>query len=163
MALEFYACGSFQRCIGDAAGVHKSSVCRIIHRVSRAIAGLRSQWVVMPARGQAMSNHICSPLCAIQPQKRNDFIMRAKFEQEMWLNGHLAAGKKGSLLYHGSYELIQSELKLPLQYCTIFAKNPETPCHCQATAMKMRILLMKRNYLLIHLPQATMTSITEIC
>ncbi|RVE42744.1 hypothetical protein evm_012605 [Chilo suppressalis] len=31
MALEFYACGSFQRCIDDSAGVHKSSVCRIIN------------------------------------------------------------------------------------------------------------------------------------
>lgn len=54
MALEFYACGSFQRCIGDAAGVHKSSVCRIIHRVSRAIAGLRSECVSMPQNTEEM-------------------------------------------------------------------------------------------------------------
>ncbi|CAH0730250.1 unnamed protein product, partial [Brenthis ino] len=38
IALEYYACGSFQRCVGDTAGVHKSTVSRIIYRVSRAIA-----------------------------------------------------------------------------------------------------------------------------
>nr|XP_049706930.1 putative nuclease HARBI1 [Helicoverpa armigera] len=54
MALEFYACGSFQRCIGDAAGVHKSTVCRIIHRVSRAIAGLRTDWIAMPKNIEEM-------------------------------------------------------------------------------------------------------------
>ncbi|XP_013141574.1 PREDICTED: putative nuclease HARBI1 [Papilio polytes] len=55
MTLEYYACGSFQRCIGAASpGVHKSSVCRSIHRVSRAIAGLRSEWISMPQNRQAM-------------------------------------------------------------------------------------------------------------
>ncbi|XP_013136962.1 PREDICTED: putative nuclease HARBI1 [Papilio polytes] len=55
MTLEYYACGSFQRCIGAASpGVHKSSVCRSIHRVSRAIAGLRSEWISTPQNRQAM-------------------------------------------------------------------------------------------------------------
>ncbi|XP_048481408.1 putative nuclease HARBI1 [Plutella xylostella] len=54
IALEYYACGSFQRCIGDTAGVHKSSVSRIIYRVSRAIANMRQEWVSMPQNVQEM-------------------------------------------------------------------------------------------------------------
>lgn len=45
IALRFYATGSFQLVVADLAGVHKSTVCRTVHRVSRAIAGLRSQYV----------------------------------------------------------------------------------------------------------------------
>lgn len=48
IALEYYACGSFQRCVGDTAGVHKSTVSRIIYRVSRAIASMRAEWISMP-------------------------------------------------------------------------------------------------------------------
>lgn len=48
IALEYYACGSFQRCVGDTAGVHKSSVSRIIYRVSKAIARMRAEWISMP-------------------------------------------------------------------------------------------------------------------
>ena len=38
IALRFYACGSFQQVIGDTVGVEKSTVSRIIRRVSLALA-----------------------------------------------------------------------------------------------------------------------------
>lgn len=47
--LQYYASGSFMRCVGDMAGLHKSTVCRIIQRVTRAIAKLRPQYINMPA------------------------------------------------------------------------------------------------------------------
>lgn len=48
IALRYYATGSFQIVISDLAGVHKSTVCRVVHRVSRAIAGHRSQYIKFP-------------------------------------------------------------------------------------------------------------------
>jgi len=48
LALRYYATGSFQIVISDLAGVHNATVCRAVHRVSRAIAGQRSNYVKFP-------------------------------------------------------------------------------------------------------------------
>ncbi|XP_060882080.1 putative nuclease HARBI1 [Metopolophium dirhodum] len=48
IALRFYATGAFQTVIGDHIQVHKSSVCRIIKRVSKCIACLRPLFINMP-------------------------------------------------------------------------------------------------------------------
>ena len=45
VALRFYATGCFQMVDGDLFGVHKSTVCRIVSRVSKAIAGLKNQYI----------------------------------------------------------------------------------------------------------------------
>lgn len=52
LTLRFYATGSFQILVGDTFAVHKSTACRIIHRVTAAIAGLRSNYVRFPTTGQ---------------------------------------------------------------------------------------------------------------
>lgn len=54
IALEYYACGSFQRCIADTVGVSKSTVSRIIHRVSKGIAMMRSKWLYMPQNAEQL-------------------------------------------------------------------------------------------------------------
>lgn len=48
IALRFYATGTFQLVVGDTFKVHKSTVCRILHRVTEAIAGLRPKFVKFP-------------------------------------------------------------------------------------------------------------------
>jgi len=48
IALRYYATGCFQLVVADLTKVHKSTVCRAIHRVSRAIASLRAQYVSFP-------------------------------------------------------------------------------------------------------------------
>ncbi|XP_058457044.1 putative nuclease HARBI1 [Malaya genurostris] len=48
IALRFYALGSMQIAIADFAGVCISSVCRIIRRVSLALAKLRQRFIMMP-------------------------------------------------------------------------------------------------------------------
>ena len=48
--LRYYATGSFQLVVADLAGVSKSTACHTVHKVSEAIAGLRSQYVVFCAR-----------------------------------------------------------------------------------------------------------------
>ena len=45
VALRFYATGCFQMVDGDLFGVHKSTVCRIVKRVTKAIASLRDQFI----------------------------------------------------------------------------------------------------------------------
>nr|XP_023674188.1 putative nuclease HARBI1 [Paramormyrops kingsleyae] len=50
IALRFYATGSFQAVIGDVFHVHKSTVCRVIHRISNAIAGLLNTVVKFPSK-----------------------------------------------------------------------------------------------------------------
>ena len=49
LALRFYATGSFQMLIGDTIGVHKTTVCRILHEVMAAIASLRPKYVRFPS------------------------------------------------------------------------------------------------------------------
>jgi hypothetical protein len=48
IALRFYATGAFQILVGDDYGVHKSTVCRIVQRVSIVLAKLRPHFVKMP-------------------------------------------------------------------------------------------------------------------
>jgi nuclease HARBI1 len=48
IALRFYATGSFQLVVGDTFAVDKATVCRILHRVTRAIANLRQKYVKFP-------------------------------------------------------------------------------------------------------------------
>jgi hypothetical protein len=47
-ALRFYATGSFQNVIGDTHGIHRSSVSRIISRVSNALSGVINNYVYLP-------------------------------------------------------------------------------------------------------------------
>jgi len=48
IALRYYATGCFQLVVADLTNVHKSTVCRAIHKVSRAIASLRAQYISFP-------------------------------------------------------------------------------------------------------------------
>lgn len=48
IALRFYASGCFQEVVGDLFGVDKSTVCRVINRVSRAFANRLNEYVRMP-------------------------------------------------------------------------------------------------------------------
>jgi len=48
ITLRFYATGGFLLSIGDMFGVDKSTVCRIVHRVTAAIASLREKYVKLP-------------------------------------------------------------------------------------------------------------------
>jgi len=52
IALRFYATGSFQLVIGDLFAVDKATVCRTLHRVTRAIAELRKNYVCFPDTGE---------------------------------------------------------------------------------------------------------------
>lgn len=48
ITLRFYATGSFYITIGDFGVIHKSTVCKIIHKVTRAICTLRPRCVYLP-------------------------------------------------------------------------------------------------------------------
>ena len=48
LTLRFYATGTFQLVVGDTLSVHKSTVCRTLHRVTSAIAGLRADYIKFP-------------------------------------------------------------------------------------------------------------------
>jgi len=48
ITLRFYATGGFLLTIADMFGVDKSTVCRIVHRVSAAIASLREKYIKFP-------------------------------------------------------------------------------------------------------------------
>ena len=45
IALRFYATGTFQGVIGDLFGVSVFAACRVIHKVSRAIAKQKRQFL----------------------------------------------------------------------------------------------------------------------
>ena len=49
VALRFFATGHFQTTDGDLIGVLQPSVCRIIHKVSAAIARRRRRFIKFPA------------------------------------------------------------------------------------------------------------------
>ena len=51
IALRFYATGTFQLVVGDTFCIHKSTVCRVVQRVTAAIAALRAMYVIFPASG----------------------------------------------------------------------------------------------------------------
>lgn len=48
LSLRFYATGTFQLVVGDAFGVNKSTVCRIVHKVTRCIASLSHKYIKFP-------------------------------------------------------------------------------------------------------------------
>ena len=48
IALRFYVTGTFQRVIGDLFGVSVFAACRVIHKVSRAIAKQKRQFLSIP-------------------------------------------------------------------------------------------------------------------
>lgn len=48
ITLRFYASSSFLEIDGDIFGVHKSTVSRTVVRVSRAIASLRDEYIMLP-------------------------------------------------------------------------------------------------------------------
>lgn len=48
ITLRFYATGAFQLVIGDLFNVHKSTVCRIVKKVTHHIAVLRPDFIQMP-------------------------------------------------------------------------------------------------------------------
>ena len=52
VTLRFYATGSFQLVVADTFHIDKSTVCRIVHRVTQVIASLRPQYVKFPASDQ---------------------------------------------------------------------------------------------------------------
>lgn len=49
ITLRYFATGSFLIVCGDFGGVSKASACRIIHKVSEAIAKLRPDFVKFPS------------------------------------------------------------------------------------------------------------------
>lgn len=53
-ALRFYACGSYQTVVGDSVGVHKSSVCRIVQKVTDRLVQLRNQYILFPSTRNAI-------------------------------------------------------------------------------------------------------------
>jgi nuclease HARBI1 len=52
LALRFYATGTFQLVVGDTFDIHKSTVCRTLHKVTAAIASLRAKYVKLPTTAQ---------------------------------------------------------------------------------------------------------------
>ena len=48
IVLRFYATGTFQRVIGDLFGVSVFAACRVIQKVSRAIAKQKRQFLSIP-------------------------------------------------------------------------------------------------------------------
>jgi len=49
ITLQFYATATFQVILGDLCHIHTSTVCRIIHKVTAAIAKLSTKYVKFPA------------------------------------------------------------------------------------------------------------------
>jgi len=48
LTLRFYATATFQLVAGDTFGLHKSTVCRIVHWVTAAVAALRPKYEIVP-------------------------------------------------------------------------------------------------------------------
>lgn len=55
MTLRFYALGSMLIAVGDFIGVHKSTACKIVRRVTNAIARLAPQNIKFPATEEDIS------------------------------------------------------------------------------------------------------------
>jgi hypothetical protein len=49
IALRFFATGTFQLVVGDTFAIDNATVCRTLHCVTAAIAGLRNQYVKFPS------------------------------------------------------------------------------------------------------------------
>lgn len=54
LTLRFYALGDMQIAVADFIGISKTSACRIISKVSRAIASLNNQYIKMPITREEM-------------------------------------------------------------------------------------------------------------
>ncbi|XP_036344476.1 putative nuclease HARBI1 [Rhagoletis pomonella] len=54
ICLRFYATGSFYITIGDFSNLHMSTICRIIRRVTQAIASLRPQFIKLPCNADIL-------------------------------------------------------------------------------------------------------------
>lgn len=52
IALRFYATGTFQLVVGDTFGLNRMTVCRTVHKVTHAIAGLRSKYIKFPVTSE---------------------------------------------------------------------------------------------------------------
>lgn len=48
ITLRYYATGAYQQILGDSMNIHKSTVCRIVHRVTRVVARMKNQYINMP-------------------------------------------------------------------------------------------------------------------
>ena len=55
--LRYYACGSFQRIVGDGLGLHRSTVSRIITRVTSAICRLSNRYISFPRTAADFAHH----------------------------------------------------------------------------------------------------------
>ena len=55
IALRFYANGAFQNTVGDMIGVHKSTACRVIRRVSLALSRRLPRYVNLPNEAEAIA------------------------------------------------------------------------------------------------------------
>ncbi|KAI5710415.1 hypothetical protein M8J75_008491 [Diaphorina citri] len=56
LTLRFFATGNFLITCGDFSGIHKSTACKTVTTVSKAIAELRPQYIRMPDGQEALSN-----------------------------------------------------------------------------------------------------------
>lgn len=48
LTLRFYATGTFYITIGDFGGLHNSTLCKIVKRVTEAIASMRQNFISLP-------------------------------------------------------------------------------------------------------------------
>ena len=60
-ALRYYATGSFQRATGDIIGISQPSVCRIVYRVSNALAAHAAEVISFPLLDNADRLKSCNP------------------------------------------------------------------------------------------------------
>lgn len=49
IAVKYFATNSFQQVVGDISGLTNASVCRIVHRVARAIAEIHHEFIKFPS------------------------------------------------------------------------------------------------------------------
>ena len=75
--LRYYASGNFQINVGNHCGIHQSrpTVSKVIHEVSRAIAGLSQRYIKIPSTREEMNTVIHGfyqkarfPMCKILDQ-----------------------------------------------------------------------------------------------
>lgn len=48
LTLRFYATGSFYITVGDFGGLHNSTLCKIVKRVTEAISSMRPMFILLP-------------------------------------------------------------------------------------------------------------------
>lgn len=57
LCLRFYATGAYQQLIGDSVLLNKSTVCRVVYKVSRRLASLKQEAIKMPSQDQMAQVH----------------------------------------------------------------------------------------------------------